>query len=148
MSAIAEGASRASDSGIAHADLLIRFAEALVAYDEAALAKLRGPITEAVGPEDFLEAAAVAANFQRMVRIADSTGTPQDAPVMALAGDAIDQLGLRDFPPAANTPPTSMMARVIGPLIRPFAAKIRTLNARLMKSTTANPTLERLLARR
>ncbi len=132
LSAIRDGTAKATESGIAHADLLLAFAEALVAHDEPELAKLRGPLIETVGPDGFLEAATVAANFQRMVRIADSTGIPQDAPVMALAGDVIDDLGLRSFPSANNTPAVGLLQRILGRVFRPFAARLMTAAANRM----------------
>lgn len=131
VSAIRHGGAKAAASGVAHADLLVAFAEALVAHDETKLAELRPRLIEAVGPEGFLETATVAANFQRMVRIADSTGIPQDAPVLALAGDVIEDLGLRDFASAKNTPETGIGTRIAGMLLRPFAAKLMTRFARM-----------------
>lgn len=136
VSAIRDGAEKASDSGIAHAGLLVSFADAEVAHDEAKVAELRSELIDAVGPDGFLEAATVVANFQRMVRIADSTGIPQDAPVLALAGDVIDGLGLRDFPSANNTPATGLGTRMLGTLIRPFAAKVMTAAAKRMGPKT------------
>ncbi len=139
VSAIREGTAKASDTGVAHAELLVAFAEALVAHDETELTKLRTPIIEAVGPDGFLETASVAANFQRMVRIADSTGIPEDAPVLALAADVIDDLGLRDFPSANNTPATSLGQRLLGRMIRPFAARIMTAAAKRMTPPKSTP---------
>jgi len=63
-------------SGIAHGDVLVAFAEAIVGEDPAAIATARAHLTEAMGPAAMIEAAGVAANFQRMVRIADATGIP------------------------------------------------------------------------
>lgn len=132
LSAIRDGVESAGASGVAHADLLVSFADAVVAHDDAAIAELRPKIIEAVGPDGFLETASVAANFQRMVRIADSTGIPQDAPVRALASDLIEDLNLRDFPSANNTPPASLVHRVFGTLLRPFAAKLMSAGSRRM----------------
>lgn len=126
VSAIRDGTAKAAASGVAHANLLVAFAEGLVAHDEESLAKLRPQLIDAVGPEGFLETATVAANFQRMVRIADSTGIPQDTPVLALAGDLIEDLGLRDFASANNTPAAGLGTRLLGRLVRPFGAKLMT----------------------
>ena len=49
LSAVRHGSDVAAESGIPHAQLLVRFAEALVAHDDAELAALRGPITQALG---------------------------------------------------------------------------------------------------
>jgi hypothetical protein len=70
------------------------------------------------------ETASVAANFQRMVRIADATGIPQEAPVMMLGDDLIDELDLRRFGSAANTPPTSGVQRFFGKLLRPLVPRL------------------------
>jgi len=124
VGAVRRGADGAAQSGIPHAELLVRFADALVAHEDAELAELRGPIIEAVGPEGFLEVASVAANFQRMVRIADATGIPQEAGLATLAGGVIEELSLREFSSAANTPESGVLQHLIGKLLRPFAPRI------------------------
>lgn len=136
VSAIRDGAAAAAASGIEHADLLLAFAEAAVAHDEDVLARLRPKIVDAVGPEGLLETASVAANFQRMVRIADGTGIPQDAPVKVLAADLIDDLGLRDFPSSNNTAPASLGQRLIGKLLRPFAPTLMSVGLRRRKPSS------------
>ena len=129
-----EGEARAAASGIPHADLLVAFADALVARDEPRLATLRPRLVDALGPDGLLETAAVAANFQRMVRIADATGIPQDAPVMTLAGDLVDALALRDFASAGSTPEPRLLQRLAGALLRPFAAPLMTWAARRLRT--------------
>ena len=52
------------------------FATALASRDEAALASARDRLNEVAGPEVLVDAAGIAGNFQRMVRIADSIGIP------------------------------------------------------------------------
>ena len=64
--------------GVPHERELVALAEAVATGDEAALADARRDALEALGPESFVAAAAVASNFERMVRIADSTGIPLD----------------------------------------------------------------------
>ncbi len=59
---------------MAHGDALVAFAEAIVANDPAALTQTREALTAAMGPAAMVDAAGVASNFQRMVRIADGTG--------------------------------------------------------------------------
>ena len=54
--------------------------------------------------EVLVDAAAVAGNFQRMVRIADSIGIPVDEQRMQAAQPSIDQLNLRRFSTSENTP--------------------------------------------
>jgi hypothetical protein len=78
-------------------------AEALVQGDESALASARAAVLEGLGPAGLVDAAAVASNFERMVRIADSTGIPLDAPVAALTADLRDRLGLDRFASSEHT---------------------------------------------
>ena len=66
------------DGGLRFGLELRQFAEALASRDEAALSASRSALYEAAGNDVLVDAAAVAANFQRMVRIADSTGLPVD----------------------------------------------------------------------
>ncbi len=68
----------AQASGVRHGDALIAFADAVVRGDETARARARADVLDRLGPEELVDAAAVAANFQRMVRIADSIGIPLD----------------------------------------------------------------------
>ena len=124
VSAVREGTDTAAASGVAHAVLLVAFAEALVAHDEARLAALRPQLIDAIGPDGFLETATVAANFQRMNRIADATGIPQETPVLALASDLIEDLGLGAFGSAKNTPPPGVGTKLLGRIVRPFVAKL------------------------
>jgi hypothetical protein len=74
---VTEGA--AAISGVPHEDALVIFAEAMASDDEDALVRSRQRIFEELGPEALVDAAAVASNFERMVRIADSTGIPLDS---------------------------------------------------------------------
>jgi hypothetical protein len=58
---------------VAHGAELVAFAEAIVTGDQT-LAQSRTTVVETLGPETMVDAAGVASNFERMVRIADSTG--------------------------------------------------------------------------
>ena len=58
---------------MAHGSELVAFAEAIVTGDQT-LAQSRTTVVETLGPEAMVDAAGVASNFERMVRIADSTG--------------------------------------------------------------------------
>jgi hypothetical protein len=83
---------------------LMNFATAVATRDEDELTRRRDELASAAGAEVLVDAAAVAGNFQRMVRIADSTGIPVDAMRMPAAQPAIDQLDLRRFPSSEFTP--------------------------------------------
>jgi hypothetical protein len=70
LDAIHDGADATS---VRYGNLLVAFAGALV-NNPAQLPEARQALVAAAGPAAAVEAAAVAANFQRMVRIADGTG--------------------------------------------------------------------------
>lgn len=94
-----------TESGaVRFANELMTYATAVASRDEAALAKTREELLAAASPEVLVDAAAVAGNFQRMVRIADSTGIPVDEQRMPVAQPAIDQLDLRRFRTSEHTP--------------------------------------------
>ena len=57
-----------------HGPELLAFAAAIVEGDEKTLARTRAAVSETLGPQAMVDAAGVASNFERMVRIADSTG--------------------------------------------------------------------------
>jgi len=94
----------ADDCGIDNARALIAFVETFINRDAAALAQARTVLVGEMGSDAMIDAAAVAANFQRMVRIADATGIPIDPQVSQMTRDIQQQLGLRRFPSARNTP--------------------------------------------
>ena len=104
LAAINEGESAAAGNGIAHAEALVALADAQVGDDDAALAAARARLLAEVGPEALVDSVAVVANFERMVRIADATGTPLDAPVAMMATGLREELDLDRFGSAANTP--------------------------------------------
>lgn len=66
------------NTGIAHGDLLIAYAEAVVGDDDAELDKARADVFDAMGPEALVDAAATVASFNSVVRIASATGIPLD----------------------------------------------------------------------
>lgn len=76
--------------GVPHADALIALADAATMPDgaegEAARAAARAGLAAAMGPRAMVDAAAVAANFEMMTRLADGTGAVLDKPERAEAG--------------------------------------------------------------
>lgn len=82
---------------------LMSFAEAVASFDEDALNKARQTLLDAAGPAVLVDAAGVAANFQRMVRIADSTGIPVDDMSNELGNQVRDELDLYRFASAENS---------------------------------------------
>ncbi|MCH1555351.1 MAG: hypothetical protein L7T26_03890 [Pseudomonadales bacterium] len=97
------GNESAANLGIPHGQALLAFAEAFMSGDQHLLASARHSLLEASSPELVVEAAGVAANFQRMVRIADATGIPVDD-MSAPGGIAIrEALGLAAFASAQHS---------------------------------------------
>jgi hypothetical protein len=126
-------AESAPTSGIPHAETLIRFTDAVVAGDEAALARARRSVLEELGPRELVDAAAVASNFERMVRIADATGIPLDGPLDVMSADLREDLDLSRFGASANTPAPGVGKRALGQLLRPAVHGALRLAGRLRR---------------
>jgi hypothetical protein len=131
VASVTAGAAAAARSGVAHGEALVAFAEGVAGEDDEALARARAGLLAAMGPAALVDAAGVASNFERMVRIADATGIPLDAPVAALTEGMRRELGIDAFAAAAHTPATGPIARALARALRPLV-----------------PTLARLLTRR
>lgn len=101
------------DGGVLFGGELSRFAEAVASRNEADLKVTRKNLLAAAGSAVLVDAAAVAGNFQRMVRIADATGIPLDGPTNILSGDAQEALDLRRFHSARNTPRRTPLQRLL-----------------------------------
>ncbi len=93
----------AAASGVAHGGILVAFAEAMVGDDDEALARARRTVREVLGPQAMVDAAGVASNFERMVRIADSTGIQLDERMEVLSKEVRDELRLDRFAVYKNT---------------------------------------------
>ncbi len=85
------------DGGIAHGNLLVDFAEAVLGSDDKHLVRARMRLTEALGTDALVDAAAVVANFNAIDRIADATGIPIDAERVELTADLRAELGINAF---------------------------------------------------
>ncbi len=90
------------DSGVEHADVLLRYADAAVrrATD---LEEARNALNVAMGPDAVVDCAATIANFQRMVRIADGCGIPLDSFSRQESEKWRDGLGIDNFRSRNNT---------------------------------------------
>ena len=84
------------DGGVAHGALLARFAERI--HDGTDLEPIRQEVAAAVGEAGLVDAAAVCANFNMMVRIADGTGTPLDEGTVEISDEFREELALNDLP--------------------------------------------------
>jgi len=89
--------------GIKFGTELMNFATAVAARDSAALVRSRQSLLDVAGPAVLVDAAGVAANFQRMVRIADSIGIPVDDMSSELGREIRRDLNLERFPSAQNS---------------------------------------------
>jgi hypothetical protein len=119
-------AGAAAASGVAHAEALVALADAMVGGDDAALRAARDAVLDALGPAGLVDAAGVASNFERMVRIADSTGIPLDPGLQMLSEDLRQELDLGAFGSSANTPEPGAGRRALGRALRPaFHAGLR-----------------------
>ena len=63
-----------AQSGVEHGRELLAFVEAVVARDSDAIKTARNKLAEVARHNATVDTAGVISNFQRMVRIADSTG--------------------------------------------------------------------------
>jgi hypothetical protein len=125
----------AAESGIPDAALLIAFSDAVVGNDEAELERARASLLDAVGFEGLVDAAGVVGNFQRMVRIADGTGIPLDAPLLALTADLRRDLAINDYSSADNTPRLSPSAKLLGRVLAPAVGLAYRTMARVRGKT-------------
>ena len=98
------GATASEAQGIRFANELTRFAEAVTQRDGAEIRRTRDELVQVAGEVVMVDAAAVAANFQRMVRIADAMGIPIDEENVEAGAGIRQELDLRRFATAENTP--------------------------------------------
>ena len=89
--------------GIEYGTELMSFAESLAQRDESGLARSRTALRQAAGDKVLVDAAGVAANFQRMVRIADSIGIPFDNMQSDFANIIQTELNLARFASAQHS---------------------------------------------
>ena len=87
LSAIVEGD---GDAGLPLGAELVAFADAIAGWDDAVLATAREALVAAAGTAFMIDAAAVAANFEMMTRVADGTGARFPAAATA-ARTALDE---------------------------------------------------------
>jgi len=92
-----------AETGIEFGPELLGFAEAVARRDSDAIEISRATLEKAAGQKVVIDAAGVAANFQRMVRIADSIGIPVDNMNTELGQSVRQELNLKRFASAQNT---------------------------------------------
>ncbi len=101
---------------------LRNFADAILMQPAEEIVRTRKQLVEKLGEPAMIDAAAVVGNFQRMVRIADSTGIPLDEPVLMISQSIREDLGINNFNASANSPKLPLLKRILGRLMAPFAA--------------------------
>ena len=89
--------------GVEFGPQLMLFAEAVARRDAADIENTRNNLLQVAGEAVLVDAAGVAANFQRMVRIADSMGIPLDDEEVDHGEELKANLDLTSYASAANT---------------------------------------------
>ena len=93
-------AGEAVDSGVAHGDLLLAYADAVMAADAVEIGRAREAVGQALGAEAVAEAAGVIAMFNVVDRVADATGIPIDEGFTREARYAVgEELGMSHLTP-------------------------------------------------
>lgn len=97
------GNAASAGKNIEYGSLLLAFAESIANRVAPAITRTREALDQVAGGQIVVEAAGVAANFQRMVRIADSIGIPVDNMTTELGQGVRAELNLETFASAQNT---------------------------------------------
>ena len=82
------------ETGVAHGELVIEFADAVLGDDDARLAAARSALAETMGGAALVDAAGVAALFDAIDRVADATGAPLEDWKAAQTEAMRDDLGI------------------------------------------------------
>lgn len=85
------------DARVPDAALLIEFAESILRGDGARQALAREAVYRALGAAALVDAAAIVASFNAVVKIADGTGIPLEAAKAAATADLRTALGIERF---------------------------------------------------
>ena len=95
------GAARAG-GGIPHGQLLVEFAEAVLADSDEQLLRVRSALRGSLGDAALVDAAAVVGFFNAIDRVADATGIPLDPERLPQTADFRAALGLDAFAQARS----------------------------------------------
>ena len=85
------------DGNVPYGALLVSFAEAVLGNDDERLAAIRSEIRASLGDAALVDAAAIAATFNAIDRVADSTGIPIEDAKAAATADFRAALGINAF---------------------------------------------------
>ena len=116
-------------AGVAFGAELIAYADAVVARSTD-VPETRDAVHKSMGDAGVVDAAAVIANFQRMVRIADGTGIPIDGPLDVLSADIRHEIGINEFPSAEGRGRNGTLRRLAAPLMRLAMARFMRVRLR------------------
>lgn len=86
-------------SALPHATVLLAFGEAVLGDDDARLNAARERLQVAMGPAALVDAAAIVASFNAVVKIADGSGIPLEDFKAAATADLREALGLDRLDP-------------------------------------------------
>lgn len=86
-----------TDVGIDHDAPLVRFATACAERDDTELASARAALIDDTDEAFMVDAAAVAANFEMMTRLADGTGATMRSERIESAAATIGAMGVADL---------------------------------------------------
>src|SRR5262245_22922250 len=83
--------------GLEHGDALLRFAGTCGGTDDGELAAARTALVAETDEAFMVDAAAVAANFEMMTRLADGTGAAMPEERLQRSTQAIEVMGIADL---------------------------------------------------
>ena len=83
--------------GLEHGDALLRFADACGGADDVELDASRAALVAETDEAFMVDAAAVAANFEMMTRLADGTGAAMPEERLSRSAQAIEVMGIADL---------------------------------------------------
>src|SRR5262245_38815985 len=82
--------------GLEHGDALLRFASACGGTDDQDLARARAELIAETDEAFMVDAAAVAANFEMMTRLADGTGAAMPEERLERSAEAIEVMAIEN----------------------------------------------------
>lgn len=128
LEAITKGAT-GEVAGVACGAELIAYADAVVARSSD-VTRTRDAVQKSLGNEGVVDAAAIIANFQRMVRIADGVGIPVDGQMNLISADLQHELGLDKFSSAEGRGKNGALRRIAAPVMRKVMSRLIRLRSR------------------
>ncbi len=97
LTAIADGGDADDAVPLPHGDALLRFATACAETDDQSLEAARSALADETDEAFMVDAAAVAANFEMMTRLADGTGSRMPADRLEHSAAAIGAMGVAEL---------------------------------------------------